>query len=665
MSEDHPTYNNEGTIKKANQAFGKPFSCDKFEELNPKGCEGCSFKGRITNPLAIGRKLIEAEANEADAGINFLVTQNVGEVPVFPQSLRPYVRGKAGGIYYLPPTELSDDGVRQQPDPILISKHDFFPIRRTYGRLEGENYTVCIVMPHETREISLPHEATQNVEDFKRILGKAGISPPVQVHWSKLADYMTKWASYLQEQEPAKQIRGQMGWTADNSAFVIGNIEITKSGETRDAAISPLVRGVANMFTPKGSYEKWQECINKLNLPEFEMHAFAVGMAFASPLMRFSATSGMSYCYTGNTGGAKTGGLIAAVSVFGSSRELAIFKTTDNGFVMRSLSLKNIFIGLDETKDKDPKEISNLIHSVSQGKGKIRMHSSITAEREQELTSAHICLMTSNESMRDKLFTTKRNPTGEMARYMEFRILRPKILDLEDSFGEDTFDPFNSNYGWAGPIYIKHLMKVGDAYIEEVTAKWAAKLKASKFGKDVSFRFFFNSFIRCFAGLELASEAGILNYDLERIFDRVLLQAVIVKNKTIKDSEVDYKSLVTEFCYKYQTGLLFFNNGLSTTTTYGSIVARIEIDTGMIYLSKTPFCKFLIEECRVSTEEWETALKKDNILTDRDSKDKPLKRRLTTGWEKGPTLTGVACYAIKTSLPDEVLNKINKDAPKT
>jgi hypothetical protein len=64
MSEDHPGYNYETTVKKANQAFGKPFSCDKFDQLNPGGCDGCPLRGKVTNPLAIGKRLLEAPTQE-------------------------------------------------------------------------------------------------------------------------------------------------------------------------------------------------------------------------------------------------------------------------------------------------------------------------------------------------------------------------------------------------------------------------------------------------------------------------------------------------------------------------------------------------------------------------------------------------------------------------
>lgn len=656
MSEDHPEYNHEATIRKANQSFGKPFSCEKFNELNPGGCEGCSFRGRITNPLAIGRRLATAPTTEEISPEDAVrIETNPEEIPVFPEYIKPFVRGRTGGLYYLPPAEEDEEGRLVQPKAVLISNNDFFPIKRKYSTSGGEVYVVRIVMPHETREIDLPMETFNSLDLFKRTLGREGVTPLSQNQWPKMVEYMTKWAHYFQSKAAAEQVRGQMGWSENNDAFVMGGVEIDRKGEVRKAAISPLVKSVSKMMTPKGDYKVWQDCANQLNRPEFEMHAFAMLMAFGSPLMRFCTTKGMTFCFTGNTGAAKSGALIGAVSVFANPNDASVFKATDNAFVQRALNFKNILLGIDEVKDKDPKELSNLIHSIAQGKGKIRMQASVNAEREQELSAALISLWTSNESMIDKLFASKRNPTGEMARYMEYRIPRPSAIDKEDKLGERIFNPFNTNYGFAGPAYVKHLISVGDAEIQEVLDKWHNRVTQSRFGSDASYRFFVNATAASFAGGELARDAGIIEYDLDRIFDHVMLQSIMVRDKTIKDHTVDYEALLNEFLNNNHNGILIFNEGHTTSTIYGPLIGRVELDKNRQYISKTAFRKFIIEECRVSTDEMENVLKGKGVLV------KSEKMRLSTGW-KGGTFGPVACYEFKAELPKELVEKFINDS---
>ena len=656
MSEDHPEYSHENTIKKANQSHGKPFSCEKFNELNPGGCDGCPLRGRITNPLAVGRRLAEAptveEISEEDT---VWVEEDPKAVPTFPAYLKPFVRGKNGGIYYMPPAEIDEDGSRHQPDPTLLSTNDFFPIKRKYSATGGEIYVIRIVMPHETRELDMPFEAVNSLEFFKKTLGKEGIAPPTQKLWPLLVDYMTKWAHYLQSQGAADIIRGQMGWTEDNSAFVLGATEIDKKGVEKKSATSPLVKGIAKMLVPKGTYAKWQECATELNREGFEMHAFVVAMSFGSPLMKYCSTKGMTFCFTGNTGAAKTGALLAGVSVWASPSEASVFKAPDNAFVQRALNLKNILLGIDEVKDKDPKELSNLIHTISQGKGKIRMQASVNAEREMELSAALISIWTSNESMTDKLFAKTRNPTGELARYIEYRVARPKYLVDNPDSGDLIFDPFNYNYGWAGREFIKYLVTLTDEEIKAYIQKWKERIKKCGFGNDISFRHFRNATSCSFAGLELAIEAGIVDYDIERIFKVVMHQSIMVRDKTVKDQSIDYEELINEYFNNNHRGVLIFNDGLSTTEIYGPLMGRMELDTGMFYIPTAKFNEFIATECKVSTAEMQLALKEKGVLTAVEPK-----KRLGTGW-KGGTLNGVRSYAFKLNNPKELVEKIIAD----
>lgn len=656
MSEDHPGYSREATINKANHALNKPFSCVKFAELNPKGCEGCEHRGRITNPLALSRNLKEATTDIEESEIVAALAANPAQITPYPAYLKPFIRGRDGGVYYMPAAEVDEDGNRIQPDPMLLCVNDFYPIKRKYSPTDGEIYVVRVVMPHETREFDLPMEIFNSTDSFKKIMSKMGITPQFQKQWSLLTDYMNKWAHYLQAQDAAEQVRGQMGWSETNDAFVLGGVEIRRDGTERRSATSPLVRNVAKFFEPRGSYEVWQKCANMLNLPGFEMHAFAMGMGFGSPLMRFCSTHGMTYCFTGNTGGAKSGAMYGAISIYANPTDVSVFKATDNAFVMRALNLKNVILGIDEVKDKDPKELSNLMHSIAQGKGKLRMKTSVTAEREQELAAALISLWTSNESMVDKLFATKKNPTGEMARYMEYRINRPKLLEDQPEMGEIIFNPFNFNYGWAGREYIKYLMKVGDEYIIAKIKYWDQRIKASRFGNDVTYRFFYNGTASSFAGLDLANEAGIVQYDIERIFNNVILHSIMVRDKTIKDHAVDYEAILTEFMLTYHNGILIFNEGRSTSQIYGPLVGRIELDAGKQYVSKSAFKKFLIEECKVSTAEMEEVLIQKGVLN-KDEK----KMRLGTGWKGGGDYGAIAVYVFNSTLPQDFIEKFTSE----
>jgi hypothetical protein len=65
ISKDYLGYTPQETENKANQTQDKPQSCETFNKLNSKGCEGCSHRGKITNPLALGKVEPEIEIKES------------------------------------------------------------------------------------------------------------------------------------------------------------------------------------------------------------------------------------------------------------------------------------------------------------------------------------------------------------------------------------------------------------------------------------------------------------------------------------------------------------------------------------------------------------------------------------------------------------------------
>ena len=65
ISKDYQGYTPQETEKKANQTQDKPQSCETFNKLNPKVCDGCSHRGKITNPLALSKEEPQVEIKES------------------------------------------------------------------------------------------------------------------------------------------------------------------------------------------------------------------------------------------------------------------------------------------------------------------------------------------------------------------------------------------------------------------------------------------------------------------------------------------------------------------------------------------------------------------------------------------------------------------------
>jgi len=140
MSENHKDYDPETTEAKATQSQDKPFSCEKFNELNPMKCDGCLHRGKITNPLAIGKEFVPAPTTEMTPVEQHKQGGALSTLGGLPKDLYPFVYGGAeGGIYFEHPQEIDEDGQSlPRKKPMLVSPYDLYPINRIYSVTEGE-----------------------------------------------------------------------------------------------------------------------------------------------------------------------------------------------------------------------------------------------------------------------------------------------------------------------------------------------------------------------------------------------------------------------------------------------------------------------------------------------------------------------------------------------
>jgi len=572
---------------------------------------------------------------------------------IFPEYLEPFSRSARGSIMYSPPATIDKTGKVVQHPPIELITRPVYPYKRMFSPHDGECFMVRTVMPMDGyREFMLPVDQVYSQEHLTKALVQSGATfDPEKTKY--VMKYFIRWAEYLSSVGRAEQMRMQMGWTAERDGFVIGNNEVKPDGEVVKAASSPLVRGVAQHLKPAGDYAVWKWATTIFNRPGFEMQAFGMMIGFGSPLMSLTTVAGASLCFlSANSGTGKTGSLYGAISIWGHPKELSLVDqgATQNGFIGRYLNLKNLPLGIDEASNAKAEDLAKLIHAVSHGKAKVRMQSSVNAEREHEASASMITFFTTNQSIYNKLETLKARPDGEMARLVEFTVKQPDWFN--DDVGIAHFDKFKYHYGHAGIEFIQHYYKRGELYVKELVDKWYKRFNDAV-GNDTGYRFYRNLVAATFAGGELAVEAGIVELDLERIFNAVILEIIQLKDDTVKINKTDYPALVTEFLLNNWAGMLVLddNNRVVQEPMYGRpLIARSEITDSMQYISKNEFKKFLVEK-QVSSREFEKAMEQHGLIKKID------RHRLSTGWNKGIHANAVAVYAIKAKLPDELLKQ--------
>ena len=663
MSENHRDYDPETTEAKAAQAQDKPFSCDKFNDLNPGVCEGCLHKGKITNPLAIGKQFVPA-IPAGFVSVEDLQKGALASIGGLPKDLHPFVYGGAeGGIYFEHPIELDEDG-QQLPrkKPILVSPYDLYPINRIYSATEGECLNMKYHPPNdEPREFMMPMKHLYTPEKFKEIVLHNGVFfDPNNQQGRYLMTYIYKWGDYLLSKSKAEIMRTQMGWTPDKKAFVIGDKEIDLKGNIANSPTSPLCKGIAQHLNTEGSYEEWKRTANKLDTPSLELHAFTMLTGFGSVLMEQTTTNGMTVCLTGtDSGSGKTGALQAALSIWGNPEALKLTQggATENALTARYLAFHNLPFGLDEVGSIEGRALSNLIHKISNGKAKVRMQASVNAEREYEMSASLIALFTSNHSLYNTLQTVKKNPHGEVARLLEITVNKPKIFFDDPTAGASIFQPYNHHYGHAGFDFINRLFGYSKEEVRVKIDKWLTKFKKD-FGDDTTYRFHENMIACTFAAAEIAVEHDIVDLDLARIYLATVSELINIRDNVIgRINEVDYESMLGEYINAHNANILALEvnqNNKVNQEPRGELLIRAEIDTAKMFIEKRHFREYL-GKAGVSVSDFTLKMKAKGYNI-RDHK-----RRMGTGWKPATGFSSVMTLEIDTTKFLEDLIKENNE----
>jgi len=642
VSNEDPRYDREQTITKANDLLGKPFKCITFEKFNPGGCAGCPHLGRVTNPLALGQIVEEAPSAEDSVRSE--------EEFVFPAFMKPFSRHIQGGIYYTPPMEKDEDGNKIQPPPIRLTAHDVYPIARAYNKTDGASLLMRHVLPKDPeKEFTLNFSSLVSMDEFRKIMARHDvvISPknaPLMYH------YIEKWIEYYQNLKEADMMRMQMGWTEDYDAFVFGSTEITKNSVQRNAVTSPMIRNASRLVRPFGDYGIWKQCINMLDLPGYQIQAFGLLLGFGSPLMRRTSTAGSVVNFlNSDTGAGKTAALYSGLSVFSDPYNSSLIEggATANAMIGRYLAMKNIMLGMDELGNFDPTELSRLVHMISQGKAKLRLQSSVNAERELEMGASLIVGATSNQSLHSKFFEKKSRPDGELARMLQFTVTKPPLMAQDPvKYGIQIFDPLRTNYGHAGPDFIKYCFSVGDSHVRKAMDKRMNQF-TKDFGGDSAYRFYINTVTSCTAGGDLAKEADIIGLNIDKIYDKITEDLIDQRNKSMKLNTPDYRGLFSLFMHDNWPNFLVLNNGMVVSEPRNGLVGRMEMGGPEVYVNKDAFKKFLTSR-QISEEEFIKPLEKDGFFIRSE------KKRLAAGWRP---MGGLATFVFKSDLvPDDLPN---------
>jgi len=518
---------------------------------------GCPFLGKISTPAQLGAYIAPAPAPT----VQVVVSEQVVTITL-PQPPEPFTRGEKGGIY------VEKDGITHK-----IYEYDAFPVELAYDEQLGfETMRIRHYMPQEGwKECVLQSSLLARPVDFETKLRDQHIQPLLRNEMSMYFDsYMRK----LRSDTKLRKLFRCQGWKEDNTEFVLGD-KLFRPGEVVQAGHTHGAKGFLEHFRTKGELGPWRDLTWAFNTPSLEPHAFMLLVAFAAPLLQIANRKGFTICALGDTGTGKSTMAQFMASVYGHPEKTwAGMDDTPAARYERLGAYYALPVYIDEASTIDPEDLRKLIYSVATGKGRGSLKQDRTFREGAEW--ATVLVTSTNDSLQAKLQIAKQNAEAESMRLFEFRF--PRV----SAFGEVAkLVPIvvNENYGVAGAKYIEYI--VNNMARVKAEANDLVIATERTFGMDPRERFWQQAVALSIYGGQLAREAGVIDFDPERIKPWLLTETQSMR-KSVSDNRVGAAAILAQYLDAHvgeRVVVMAVNeamSGLQTKPTRGTLSQRYE-----------------------------------------------------------------------------------------
>lgn len=590
-SKGHAAYTEQNTLHKMSRwdTVGPPL-CTTLEKEFPGGCETCQFRTLVNTPVQLG--IPKAEKLPPPS------PEDTRPSP-FADPPDPYVRS-VSGVY------AQANGV-----PLQVCDYDLFPtqIVRDPANLFDESIWAWD-KPHvgyTNIRVRSSFIFTEKSDELVKHLTDNGVLLMNKQQRSAIGGYMRAYMQSLQKHQASTDLYDSFGWKDDYKAFVLGDTEFRKNdkGEVVGTQIGVsktlTSKGLAQAIHTKGNADLWKTWTKTLSYPTMEGHAFALGSAFAAPLVALTGLTGSLLSLLGETGLGKSTMIEWINSVYGNHHLLGIGKGTQMAFAERMGLMAHMPVTIDEVTEMPPEQASDLAYWATQGRDKSRKTESVPR------IWALPVIVTTNRSIREKSMFGGQAEAVSM-RILEFTFTDNVLFSGPKEMGAKVRDVIWNNYGHAGRLYIMGLVGMGrDELVRQIN------LAALELERD--FGVIFNSKERYWKmivflnhlGNSLARKMGIIMYDAapatQWALDRLPIQRVQIANGLL-----DSYDLAAQYQNEYNGASLTIHYGVGGKPVAQAPMPRGEVrirkelyinnsgkaDRGFIYFDKFHFQKWLI-----------------------------------------------------------------------
>jgi hypothetical protein len=542
LSDLHP-YPHERMHQKLAEIKG-PYPCVKFDSENPGICDGCPHRGKITNPLALGR---ETAVTTAETTIN---VENGNQQLIRPEPPRGYAYGMRGGVFM--EKEDSDANGQVTKRQIMLLPYDMFPVDILSHN--GEHLVhMLAVRDYKVQAVSFPQKAVVSKDETVKALAQQNVLATFGSGNDKnLYDYVRACVEKMSSEKKPIEVPDHCGWQPNNTYVWGGKIY----SPNKDAIEVPMpgLENITMNSKPAGTLENWRRFIDLLVRRKLWDHLAIILVGAGSPLMRFTKLHGLTvHCASTDSGTGKSLALEGAASIWGHPTHYRTGAGTSPVAMQQRLGLlhSNPLI-TDEITSKNRDEFEwfpAFLLSMTEGRGKERMESGANKERLNLSTWAAMAIMSSNTHAVDYLTGTRKHASeGELRRLLEY------IMDEKLEWSADEIEiikSLSSNYAVAGVVLAQYMVdniEMVDALVLQTVRQMYTEYKAPNDER------FWMAGVGCAiaAGILMNSEhAGIAEFPLVEIIES-FRKRINHQRGSIKGSYRSAEDVLNAFVQEYQ-----------------------------------------------------------------------------------------------------------------
>lgn len=610
ISDQHPGYSAAYTEKIADGCRGMPYTCERWQELDPTPCENCPLLGKIKSPIVLGRVIDEATpeqiiqlANsqpqapkrevkpEQEAKLT-LLAREIADTTVKPLALpKGYSYSVDGGLIH----------TKKDGEQSIIYRYPLLLLNRVYSPVDGEALIMQVNLPYdEPRIFQIPLAAMVSDDKLRAVCAANGVMATTKEQWAEIMSFLRRAADQSMDQRRADRQHQHYGWTDDMSAFVIGNTEYDTEGNVRPMVLPQDEGRLDKAFhvSPEANIGEFLKATDLIGTKGLELSQFIMGVGLSAPLFQLMNLQGcLVHCWAPDSGVGKTTTTQLATALWGrpvvsgGTGLMALERDTATAMYIKLGQLNSIATVVDEITKRRGDELSDMVYAITQGRDKDRGQAQANKLRDNQGNWSMAIMSTGNLSVTQQLINMDALSEALNARVIELNFSGTKSLwgpNMENkAMVETTFhSAVTTHAGTVGRDFIRHVL-TNQMAIRQMFYELEQEC-SQYFGFSQKERFWNNTVCCALLAIKLGNDLGYWDYDVEAI--KAKLRAVLCGTREkVENSRVDGETLLSMFMASTVQNRITVTSANNTvpggSLPNGEIGIREETDTGTLRIT--------------------------------------------------------------------------------